>query len=96
VNGSVPVPSFSLQESAAVCSGSTVHLTDNSVVDPGSIIKLEIYWDYANDPSEKTIDDDPSTGKIYTHTYPGFNSPASKNVIIRYIRLFRTNLHSTH
>ena len=24
-------------------------------------------------------------GKIYTYTYPEFNSPASKNVIIRYV-----------
>ena len=85
VNGSVPVPSFSLQESASVCSGSVIHLTDNSVVNPGSIIKLEIYWDHANDPTAKTVDDEPSAGKIYTYTYPELNSSASKTVIIRYV-----------
>ena len=85
VNGSVPVPSFSLQESIPVCSGSDIHLTDNSVVNPGSIIKLEIYWDYANDPAAKTVDDEPSPGKVYTYMYPGFSSPASRSVTIRYI-----------
>ena len=85
VNGSIPVPSFSIQESASVCSGSAIHLTDNSVVNPGNIIKLEIYWDHANDPTAKTIDDEPSAGKIYTYTYPALNSSASKNVIIRYV-----------
>jgi len=85
VNGSVPVPAFSLQESASICSGSTIHLTDNSLVNPGSVIKMEIYWDYTNDPAAKTVDDQPSVGKIYTYTYPEFNSPASKNVVIRYV-----------
>jgi len=85
VNGSVPVPLFSLQESSTVCSGSVIHLSDNSSVNPGNVIKLEIYWDYANDPTAKTVDDQPSAGRIYSYTYPEFNSPASKNVLIRYI-----------
>jgi gliding motility-associated-like protein len=85
VNGSVPVPSFSIHESASVCSGTAIHIEDNSVVTPGNVIKLEIYWDYANDPSAKTVDDEPSPGKIYTYTYPEFNSTANKNVTIRYV-----------
>jgi len=55
------------------------------VVNPGSIVKLEIYWDYANDPSAKTVDDEPSPGKVYTYMYPGFSSPASRSATIRYI-----------
>ena len=55
------------------------------MVNPGSIIRLEIYWDYANDPTVKTVDDEPSAGKIYTYTYPELISNASKNVIIRYV-----------
>jgi len=85
VNGSMPVPSFSIQESASVCSGRVIHLEDNSTVTPGIVIKLEIYWDYANDPSAKTIDDEPSKGKVYTYSYPEFNSPTNKNITIRYI-----------
>ena len=85
VNGSVPVPSFTLQENTSVCSSDTIHLTDNSTVNPGNVIKLEIYWDYMNDPTIQTLDDEPSPGKIYTHSYPGFTSPASKTVTIRYV-----------
>lgn len=85
VNGSVPVPSFSIRESASVCSGTAIHLEDNSVVIPGNVVKVEIYWDYANDPSAKTVDDEPFPGKVYTYTYPEFNSTANKNVTIRYV-----------
>jgi hypothetical protein len=66
------------------------------VVNPGSIIKLEIYWDHANDPTAKTVDDEPSAGKIYTYTYPELNFPGSKNVTIRYVALFGANLLSIH
>ncbi|MFI5188559.1 MAG: PKD domain-containing protein, partial [Chitinophagales bacterium] len=85
VNGSVPVPSFSLQENTTVCSGDSIHLSDHSAVDPGNVIKLEIYWDYTNDPTIKTIDDFPSPGKIYVHSYPEFNSPVTKIVTVRYV-----------
>jgi gliding motility-associated-like protein len=85
INGSVPVPSFALQENTSVCSGDTIHLTDNSSVKPGNVIKLEIYWDYMNDPTIKTTDDEPLSGKIYTHSYPGFTSPVSKTVTMRYV-----------
>ena len=85
VNGPVPVAAFSLHESGSVCGGSVIHLEDNSMVNPGNVIKIEIYWDYANDPSAKTVDDEPSNGKVYTYTYAELNSTASKNVTIRYI-----------
>jgi len=84
VNGSVPVPSFSLAN-ASVCSGGTINLTENSTVSPGSVVKIEIYWDYATDPTIKLIDDNPAPGKIYSHTYPEFGSPASKTVTVKYV-----------
>ncbi|HMG67543.1 MAG TPA: PKD domain-containing protein, partial [Chitinophagaceae bacterium] len=85
VNGSIPVPSFSLRENNSVCSGDTIHLTDNSTVNPGNVVKLEIYWDYTNDPTIKTVDDVPSPGKIYSHAYPEFNTPLNKTATIRYV-----------
>ncbi|HEY2721968.1 MAG TPA: gliding motility-associated C-terminal domain-containing protein, partial [Chitinophagaceae bacterium] len=85
VNGSIPVPSFSLRENTSVCSGDSIHLTDNSTVNPGSVIKLEIYWDYANDPTIKTIDDFPAPGNIHTHAFASFTSPANKTVTVRYV-----------
>ena len=85
VNGSVPVPQFTLQGNGSLCSGSSIDLKDNSVVNPGSVVKIEIYWDYTNDPTIKTIDDTPAPGKIYSHIYPEFGSPSSKSVTIRYV-----------
>jgi len=84
VNGSVPIPSFSLAN-ASVCSGSKIDLAENSTVNPGSVVKVEIYWDYTNDPTIKMIDEDPVAGKLYSHTYPEFASPASKTATIKYI-----------
>jgi len=84
VNGSVPVPSFALATSS-VCSGSAASLTDNSTVNPGSVVRIEIYWDYGTDPTIKTIDEDPSPGKMYSHIYPAFGSPASKTATIKYV-----------
>lgn len=85
INGSRPVPSFTMQEAATVCSGTTIHLEDNSVVDQGNVIKVEIYWDYRGDVLQKTVDDVPAAGKIYTYTYPPLSSPVSKKVTIRYV-----------
>ena len=84
VNGSVPVPSFTTA-GTSLCSGSTINISENSSVNPGSVVKLEIYWDYANDPTIKTIDDDPFAGKSYSHMYPEFAAPASKPATIRYV-----------
>jgi gliding motility-associated-like protein len=86
VNGAVPVPSFTVQGGAtSFCSNSGITLVDNSSVNPGSVVKLEIYWDYTNDPTIKITDDDPLPGKLYNHSYPEFGIPASRNVTIRYV-----------
>jgi len=85
VNGSIPLADFTVQNSNALCSNKIVTIADASSVDIGSIVKTEIYWDWTNDPTIKTIDDIPSPGKLYTHTYPEFGSPATKTVTIRMI-----------
>jgi gliding motility-associated-like protein len=85
VNGSVPVASFAVQNPNVLCSNNIVKITDASTVDVGSLVKTEIFWDYATDPTIKTTEDQPTTGMSFSHTYPEFASPASKNVIIRYV-----------
>ena len=85
VNGSIPVANFTVQNANALCSNKIVSIADGSSVDFGGIIKTEIYWDWTNDPTIKTTDDVPSPGKLYTHTYPEFGSPATKTVTIRMI-----------
>lgn len=85
VNGSIPVANFTVQNANAICSNKMVSIADASTVDFGNIVKTEIYWDWTNDPTIKTTDDVPSTGKLYTHSYPEFGSPATKTVTIRMV-----------
>jgi gliding motility-associated-like protein len=84
INGSVPQSNFTIQGNNH-CSNDSVRITNNSIADVGSIIKTEIYWDYANDPATKDIDQVPAVGKIYSHLYPEFYSPATKTFTIRLV-----------
>lgn len=85
VNGSIPAANFTVQNANSLCSNRELTVTNTSTVDFGSIIKLEIYWDYANDPTIKTVDNTPSPGKNYTYTYPEFGTPATKTYTIRMV-----------
>ncbi len=60
-------------------------IKDQSSVDFGNITRVEVYWDYNNDPTAKTIDDDPVPGKVYAHKYADFGTPATKIFQIVYI-----------
>ena len=75
VNGSFPKSSFSIIDTAALCSNLPVQLNNTSTVDIGSIGKLIIYWDFANNPLDTTIDDNPSINKIYKHNFSNFHFP---------------------
>jgi gliding motility-associated-like protein len=85
VNGSIPLANFTVQNTNALCSNKDITIADASTVDFGSIVKTEIYWDWTNDPTIKTTDDLPSPGKLYTHTYPEFGTPATKTYTIRMV-----------
>jgi gliding motility-associated-like protein len=85
VNGSVPVANFTVQNPSMLCSNQIVTITDASSVDFGSIVKTEIYWDYANDPTIKTVDDFPAPGKNYTHAYPEFGTPSTRTYVVRMV-----------
>jgi gliding motility-associated-like protein len=95
VNGSVPLAGFSVQNPATLCSNQAVGIIDASTVDFGNLVKVEIYWDYSNDPTIKTTDDSPIAGTVYTHTYPEFGSPAAKVYSVRYVAYSGINCVST-
>lgn len=84
VNGGIITPDFALRNTGALCSNQDISISDNSRVDDGKILRTEIYWDYTGDPTNKTVDNTPATGKIYTHTYPEFGTPASRTYKVRY------------
>ncbi len=95
VNGSVPVAGFTIQNSSTLCSNQATAIVDGSTVDFGSLVKIEIYWDYANDPTVKTIDNSPLAGRIYTHNYPEFGAPLSKTYTVRYVAYSGSNCVNT-
>lgn len=82
INGALPQSLFTINGGNEQCSNNEVGMVNNSTVDFGSIVKMEIYWDYANDPTNKTTIAHPLQGAVYNHTYPEFFTPATENYTI--------------
>ncbi len=85
VNGSLPKSQFAINGAGNLCSNQQVSITNNSTVNFGSITKIEVYWDFQNDPTQKTVDDNPVPGAQYVFQYPNFGSPLTKTFQIRYV-----------
>jgi gliding motility-associated-like protein len=85
VNGAIPKAGFSVSNSNSLCSNTDVSIADASTVDFGKVVKVEIYWDYRNNPLAKTTDDEPASGKSYTYNYPDFALPRTKSFEVRYV-----------
>jgi gliding motility-associated-like protein len=84
VNGSFPVANFTVNNAATLCANDSVGIVEASTVFPGTITKIEIYWDNVNFPAVFQTDNSPYTGKIYRHLYPNFQAPLTKVFNIRY------------
>ena len=85
VNGSLPFAKFLLANGQGLCSNEAVMFTDQSTVNFGALTKVDIYWDYGNQPSIKITDSLPFSGKQYTHSYPNFSTPLNKIITIKYV-----------
>lgn len=82
INGSNPTANFNVLSPTTLCSSDTIMISEASSVLPGTITKVEIYWDNVNQPAVFDIDDVPVTGKIYKHKYP--TTPVTRTYTIRY------------
>lgn len=80
VNGATPSAGVDLV-STDLCSNKPITIKNLSSVDFGNITRVTIQWDI-NDASQITTDENPVSGKTYTHVYPVFRQPASKTVTI--------------
>jgi PKD repeat protein len=85
INGAVPQSAFSINNGNQQCSNTAVSITNSSSVDFGRLVKLEVYWDYSNDPTAKTTVNLPQAGAVYSHSYPEFFSPATKTYQVRVV-----------
>ncbi|MEO5945819.1 MAG: PKD domain-containing protein [Chitinophagaceae bacterium] len=82
INGSNPTADFNVSSPATLCSSDSIMISEASSVIPGSITKVEIYWDNVNKPATFDTDNIPVTGKIYKHKYP--TTTVTTNYTIRY------------
>jgi len=95
INGALPQSIFSINGGNQQCSNNQVSIVNNSTVDFGSIVKMEIFWDYANDPTNKTVISHPSAGAVYNHIYPEFFAPATKSYNITVVAYSGDNCLNT-
>lgn len=95
VNGAQPVANFSFTGGSEICSNQVLSLVNNSSVDFGSLVKLEIYWDYTGDPTVKTVVPFPTAASTFTHTYQEFFSPDTKANTVRVIAYSGENCLNT-
>ena len=84
VNGSYPIANFSVNQPTLLCANDSVRITDASTVFPGVITKVEIWWDNIGSPTAVYVDNNPVSGRIYSHRYPNFQSPLTRSYQIRY------------
>jgi len=85
INGGQPNAEFALQQPGAQCSDKEVGFINSSSVNPGKITRIEWYYDLVKEPNVVEVDEDPYPGKVYTHKYPTFHSPATIPVKVRQI-----------
>lgn len=83
VNGATPKAEFAILKPDSLCSNTRVSIQNLSSVDFGSVSKLEIYWDYQNNPTTFIIDENPSANKIYDNLYADFLNQPTKTFTIR-------------
>ncbi len=86
VNGVNPVANFEIISASDLCSSIPVLFKNKSLVAGfGEVTRLEWYYDYINQPEAVEVDEEPSVDKIYTHLYPKFHTPATKNYTVRLV-----------
>jgi gliding motility-associated-like protein len=71
VNGIIPKADFSLPGNGQICEGQTAVFTENSqVLDFGSVIKLEWFFDTEGHPDDKLVVNTLNANHLYSYQYP--------------------------
>ena len=85
VNGAYPKSLFTIIDSNALCTNVAMQLNNASTVDIGTIGKVIVYWDYANNKLDTTIDESPTINKIYKHSFSNFQYPNKMQYDVRLV-----------
>lgn len=83
VFGFVPTVTFTVANESQLCSSKPVAITHQTPIAIDSIYKLELYWDFANNPTAFTTDNTPTLNEVYSNSYPVFFTPASKTYTVK-------------
>jgi PKD repeat protein len=83
VNGADPLAAFQVLDAGGLCSNAAVQLSNNSTVNFGSIVAVEIYW--GDTAGVSYMDSMPYPGKVYTHNYPDPVSSGTATYTVRMI-----------
>jgi len=86
IAGSKPRPYFYVNHKDSLCSGLAVTISDTSRIDVGTIGRVDIVWDVANNPNTIVTVPNPGNGKPgtstnYSHTYPGIGTYTIKEIV---------------
>ena len=76
---------FLVTSLALLCSNDSITIQDASSVTFGSINKIKVYWDFANNPSTYDSLEAPLVNTQFFHVYPAFLNPFPKTFHIHYI-----------
>ncbi len=83
VNGVISKTDYNILPTNGLCSNQDIEIQNKSTVVFGWLTKVEMYWDYGNNPTVVEIDDIPTVDEIYKHRYPNFQSPATRTFKVR-------------
>ncbi|NNU33474.1 PKD domain-containing protein [Mucilaginibacter sp. S1162] len=78
INGSNPEADFDVLNEASLCSGRNIYFRNKAAVFPGSITRIDWYYDADNASIPPEVDNNPSPGKLYYHLYPQFSAQPKK------------------
>ena len=83
IAGTKPVSNFSVLGST-LCANDSVRISNTSTIAIGTITRVDIVWDNANNPGVVVTDNSPFAGKVYSHRYPVFQTPLTRTFAVRF------------
>lgn len=91
----LPQPNFTVSNETTLCSQNQVRLTNTTNPASDTMKRVDIYWDYTNQPTQFDVDNTPLPNEVYSHLYPSFTTPATKTVTVRWVLYTRNGCTST-